>query len=697
MYEYIERFYAQNRSSLIEGSLRPTKSYSKEPENYIEKLKDFYKKKKSVGPFAENDVAIALGVTQGSNVVNETLDTMQVLNLVDYNKSDRNASFTNVFVDFVESEAKPISYIFNLLCGVKSLDTISSWLNLIICTLREGYLYGAIIDFPDDASKFEKEVVQSNKERYLSRIKDVYGYAGRVGSSVPYTPNLTQRSLKQLINLGFIHEGEKTPEQWPTYKITSFGNNYLRLLNLNFSDSNDASADNVDSDDKLTKQKIVFGAPGTGKSFLTNDDAKVFLMQDVIRFKPDERREKFENKLIELVNNKMIVQNRKDDYIQYLSNHSDFASKLFSCNKINEIKKELNVRKKELDDAKKGSDDEKKQSKTAFWIVKRYLEFASDEPLFIQHVERVTFHPNYSFAQFVGTYKPIQDTVDKNQIRYEYIPGPFMRAYKRAVKYPKHKILLIIEEINRANVATVFGDVFQLLDRKNGVSEYPIAASEDIRKYLKDNGIDDCKELKIPSNMYIWATMNSADQGVFPMDTAFKRRWEFEYIDVDHDEKKIQNYLIPINDSSDKTEIKFVRWNALRRKINAKLTNLEINEDKLMGPFFLNLSKLEKLKEMLNGIESLTVKNEDYAEDVDDGKKTKVFSVAVNSISEGQKNAIEAFRTAFCGKVLMYLFEDAAKMRKTKLFNTEKIGQMRFSCICNKFADIGLDIFDFTK
>ena len=121
-----------------------------------------------------------------------------------------------------------------------------------------------------------------------------------------------------------------------------------------------------------------------------------------------------------------------------------------------------------------------------------------------------------------------------------------------------------------------------------------------------------------------------------------------------------------------------------------------------MGPFFISLSKLEELKEMLGDIESLVVKKEDYVEDAEDEKNLfennpKVFSVSSTSISEGQKNAIESFRSAFCGKVLMYLFEDAAKMRKTKLFNTEKIGQMRFSNICNKFADIGLDIFDFSK
>ena len=141
-----------------------------------------------------------------------------------------------------------------------------------------------------------------------------------------------------------------------------------------------------------------------------------------------------------------------------------------------------------------------------------------------------------------------------------------MRIYTQALNNPDEKFLLLIEEINRANVAAVFGDVFQLLDRKNGVSEYPIATTEDIKKYLlktldclqveeigenhnviyRQKRWDEYTEtdrenylsMRIPSNMYIWATMNSADQGVFPMDTAFKRRWEFEYISV-NDEKQV--------------------------------------------------------------------------------------------------------------------------------------------------------------
>lgn len=103
-----------------------------------------------------------------------------------------------------------------------------------------------------------------------------------------------------------------------------------------------------------------------------------------------------------------------------------------------------------------------------------------DSKVFEDNVERVTFHPNYSYSQFVGTYKPIQGE-KTSDIIYEYVPGPFMRVYVRALNHPKENFLLLIEEINRANVAAVFGDVFQLLDRKNGISEYPVATTEDIK------------------------------------------------------------------------------------------------------------------------------------------------------------------------------------------------------------------------
>lgn len=207
--------------------------------------------------------------------------------------------------------------------------------------------------------------------------------------------------------------------------------------------------------------------------------------------------------------------------------------------------------------------------------------------------ERVTFHPDYSYSRFVGTYKPVMDMDEKN-IRYDFVPGPFMRVYVDALKSGRTEApqphLLLIEEINRAKVAAVFGDVFQLLDRDDdGVSEYEIQASEDVRRYLASKlggSPDNYRKIRIPNNMFIWATMNSADQGVFPMDTAFKRRWNFEYLGINENEEKIAaigNIKLARTDE-------VINWNTLRKAINAKMSSDEfrINEDKLIGPFFLS-------------------------------------------------------------------------------------------------------------
>ena len=230
---------------------------------------------------------------------------------------------------------------------------------------------------------------------------------------------------------------------------------------------------------------------------------------------------------------------------------------------------------------------------------------------FPENYERVTFHPDYSYANFVGTYKPVPDGSD---ITYRYVPGPFMRILKKAINRPDEPYLLIIEEINRANVAAVFGDVFQLLDRdENNESVYPIDVSEDMKTYLDES------KISLPKNLFIWATMNSADQGVFPMDTAFKRRWDFKYFSINHNENLIENTHVTLNDST-------INWNTLRKQINDELLSYNINEDKLMGPFF-------------------------------------AFNEFMN-----QEIPEETFKDIFKNKIIMYLFEDAARSRRNELF-----------------------------
>lgn len=270
-------------------------------------------------------------------------------------------------------------------------------------------------------------------------------------------------------------------------------------------------------------------------------------------------------------------------------------------------------------------------------------EVNADE-MFFRFYERVTFYPTYSYSQFVGAYKPVMDSVDKDGfhiddsharkvIAYKFIPGPLLRILTKALKDQQHNYLLVVEEINRANAAAVFGDVFQLLDRRSddgtldngtgieaGWSEYSISPSEEIKDYLIENDLGQYKdELRMPKNLYVWATMNSADQGVFPLDTAFKRRWEFEYLSLDDKSSG--------NRTQDKTKVAFsdcsCTWGQLRKAINHLLARNRVNEDKLLSAFFM----------------------------------------------KGSDGVITSRR--FKSKVLMYLWEDAARMCRMNVFSDD--------------------------
>lgn len=291
-----------------------------------------------------------------------------------------------------------------------------------------------------------------------------------------------------------------------------------------------------------------------------------------------------------------------------------------------------------------------------------------------ENTERVTFYADYLHSQFVGSYKPsvIRDGDHRGEITYSFRPGPFTRVLVKALNDPSQNYVLIIEELNRAEAASVFGDLFQLLDRDSlGVSEYSVTVSEDMREYLQDHltimgrivlrqlirkatdragarrlvdltergrDADDCSRIVLPPNMYIWATMNSADQGVFPLDTAFKRRWDFEYVGINHDEDKLADR----------------EWNRIRKRINALLLGAEINEDKLLGPFFLGDAKLTRLSKP----KVVTGDGNGEAADAPDSMRPV-------------KN--EAFARAMKNKVIMYLFEDAARYARGQVFDYDAI------------------------
>ena len=227
---------------------------------------------------------------------------------------------------------------------------------------------------------------------------------------------------------------------------------------------------------------------------------------------------------------------------------------------------------------------------------------ASGEEIDLPNVFRTTFHPDTDYASFVGCYKPTMKPTSKEEktltgkdeeIVYEFVPQAFTDAYIYAYTHSAEQTYLVIEEINRGNCAQIFGDLFQLLDRKSGVSEYKIKADKDLANYLIDKLGEDSESIKegklcLPANLNILATMNTSDQSLFPMDSAFKRRWEWEYVPI--------NYGTGIKSGTFEITIgeKTYLWVDFIKEANKKIFDLTQSEDKQLGNFFIKHSVDEK-------------------------------------------------------------------------------------------------------
>lgn len=204
------------------------------------------------------------------------------------------------------------------------------------------------------------------------------------------------------------------------------------------------------------------------------------------------------------------------------------------------------------------------------------------------HIERVVFHPDYTYSDFVGQILP---RTDGTLITYPFVPGPFTRILKQSYDNPTEHWFLVIEEINRGNAPAIFGDIFQLLDRnrdsklgKVGESQYSIS-NYDIAKCVYG---EDTKKVRLPSNLYILATMNTADQNVFTLDTAFKRRWLMKYIK--NDIASAVHAHFPICGEE-------ITWARFATAINSKITECNeasLNgEDTRLGAYFIGPTELE--------------------------------------------------------------------------------------------------------
>ena len=506
----------------------------------------------------------------------------------------------------------------------------------------------AVLIFYKNTNLISSElIVEESNDNYIIFRKNFDLYYGVTIDNQEHINKLLQDDIVEI-----------TEEEYELYKKELQNNNFSLGKNIN----NHLPFNNLfhtKLKNNLPRNIIVFGAPGTGKSFKINEDRKKLLGlradedYERVTFHPDYSYANFvgtykpvmkQNNnqtnldpdtsfILSVLEDKTLTDQQKYDQLygtfnnnQQLTNLPILMGLICGTEKI----------KTRLADGSASADNNQ-------------LEFKEGKTL----------------SKFI---KPanMNESNSSGGISYEYVPGPFMRMYVKAMKNVQdvtnefddpRPFLLIIEEINRANVAAVFGEIFQLLDRNDdNVSEYPIQTSEDIRNYLaKELGGNpsDYAQIRIPDNMFIWATMNSADQGVFPMDTAFKRRWDFTYLGIDDNDSDIQGKVVKIKVGNTEKDIE---WNSLRQAINEFLAKEKINEDKQLGPYFIS----RKITVPANG---------------------------------GNIIDTEAFNRVFKQKVIPYLFDDAAKQKRSKLFEGIPNEANRYSKICEEYNKIGIGIF----
>lgn len=319
-------------------------------------------------------------------------------------------------------------------------------------------------------------------------------------------------------------------------------------------------------------QQIFYGAPGTGKSHKVNEVIQNTANALVFRttFHPD------------------------SDYSTFIGAYKPTMKHVKNHVKLNmsldDLAKELNTL---YNDESLGNIGGLQK------FCYDYHMYLDGEYMSVNHgelVKRAKIAESYKFEipKYLKFYK-LFPKQDDSKIVYSFVPQAFLKAYVAAWQNPEQPVFLVIEEINRGNCAQIFGDIFQLLDRKDGVSEYPIKADQDIRDYLAkefagydlEANILSGKELVLPANLHIWATMNTSDQSLFPIDSAFKRRWDWEYVPIKYANG---NWVIEIGECR-------YSWVSFQKIVNKKVYEINHSEDKMLGDFFVKANDQDVISE----------------------------------------------------------------------------------------------------
>lgn len=306
-------------------------------------------------------------------------------------------------------------------------------------------------------------------------------------------------------------------------------------------------------------QQILFGAPGTGKSHTINSDANI-TEQNSIRttFHPD------------------------SDYSTFVGCYKPTKKEqskgvLTPLNDLISISKEQSTTEQRV----------KFISKYAESIKAAAKENGLSDNRIIRDANYFGWNSDTYLMNFLNEILEERAKIDDSEITYDFTPQAFTNAYVAAWKNVESPFFLIIEEINRGNCAQIFGDIFQLLDRDEyGYSSYKTTPDQDLANYIReqftDTDIDDAdvksgKKMQLPPNLHIWATMNTSDQSLFPIDSAFKRRWDWRYIPIDYTDR---GHFIACGDTQ-------YSWADFLQKVNDRVESVTQSEDKKLGYWFM--------------------------------------------------------------------------------------------------------------
>ncbi|MEE0248525.1 AAA family ATPase [Peptacetobacter hiranonis] len=306
-------------------------------------------------------------------------------------------------------------------------------------------------------------------------------------------------------------------------------------------------------------------------------------------------------------------------------------------------------------------------------------------------VERLVFHPDYTYSDFIGQILPA--VADDGQVSYKFTPGPFTNILREAYNNPKKEYILVIEEINRGNAPAIFGEVFQLLDRKveiQGIDDdgYPVGTSEygitneNIAEEMYGNNRKN-EKIRIPSNLSIIGTMNTSDQNVFTLDTAFQRRWDMRLIENDFENVNSTLANAKILDTG-------VTWKNFCIEINniiiGNSTRMTSAEDKRLGAYFVHLRDL-KFNESMGDLKVYDVlRKKESKGTLTDDEKIQI-TVIRDAMRQNRK---------FPEKVIKYLWDDAFKFNREIIFDVTEYQSLEQVIHAFMYAK-GLDRFKIFK